>query len=77
MSKIATQPHVRITFVGADEWLRENGADLCGDNVCAVVPMGEWKPGDAMPYEDTHEGSTRLCSWDDHLKALELLAVLY
>jgi len=72
-TKQATKPRITVRFDGADEWLRANGHYLTSDHVCAIRPLGDFKPGKAMRYEDREEGTTKTCSWADHVKALELL----
>ena len=71
-----TTPAIKVVFEGADEWLRENGADLTSDTVCACRPHEDesWKPGESMRYRDLEEDTEKVCSWADHVKALELLA---
>lgn len=62
-------------FPDADKWLRENLADMTFDNVAAVVPTDSpLNLGGDNEYKDHEDGTTKMCSWDDHLKALDLLA---
>ena len=55
-------------FDDPDQWLRQNGKDLCSDNVAPVYPVSKWKDGESRIYFDEEEGVEKLCSWEDHIK---------
>lgn len=62
-------------FEDADKWLRDNLGDMTWDSVAAVVPTDSpLNLGGENEYEDREDGTKKMCSWDDHLKALDLLA---
>jgi hypothetical protein len=67
------KPITITVFADPDGWLRKNLWDFTWDGVAPVVPYGPWLAGQTMQYRDTEEGSTKDCTWADHLTALRLL----
>ena len=69
---MSTAISIRI-FPDAEKWLRENVPSMESDSVSCVRPRGPFKPRGKTEYEDLEEGTTKLCSFQDHVRALQLL----
>lgn len=60
-------------FPNAEEWLRTNVPDFNGDRVCAVRPTSPFNPNGLTSYEDIEEDTSRECTFEDHVMALQKL----
>ena len=70
---------VQITvFEDAERWLKDNLADLHVDNISTVYPLTEaknlFRPNGFIEYEDKDSETTKRCTLQDHVNALQLLS---